>query len=135
MIEQKLYREIVDKMPILCVDCIVYHDYKYLLLKRKNEPLKGMLWVPGGRVLKGETAEEAVHRIMKKETGLDVTIEGFKGYYEDYFERNDVGVDLKHTVSLVFMVRPKNTNVVLDEQSSGYKWSDNIPYKLRKGIK
>jgi mutator protein MutT len=44
-----------------------------LVERRKNEPAKGMLDLPGGFADIGETAEEGVIREVKEETGLDVT--------------------------------------------------------------
>ena len=40
---------------------------------RNNEPGKGVWFTPGGRILKGESLEEAVTRVLRKETGLEAT--------------------------------------------------------------
>lgn len=44
-----------------------------LVERRKNEPAKGMLDLPGGFVDVGETAEEGIRREIREETSLDVT--------------------------------------------------------------
>lgn len=124
------YRFIIDRMPILCVDGLIVSNGKYLLVKRKNNPLKGRWWIPGGRVVKGEKLTDAFKRKMKEEVGLDVEVVGVAGYYEDSFKDNEFGVDSVHTTSIVFIASPTNTKVKLDSQSADYKWTDKLPKDL-----
>ena len=124
----KLYKRIIDLLPILCVDAAVLHKGKYILVKRKNEPVKGGWWVPGGRVLKGETMEEAVIRKTKEELGIKVKIIKPLGYFEHYFRENEFGVKSGiHQVSIVFLVKPLSLNIKLDEQSGTWEFSKNLP--------
>lgn len=124
------YRFILDRMPIMCVDGIIVNDGKYLLVKRKNAPLKGKWWIPGGRIVKGERLTDAFKRKMKEEVGLDVEIISMAGYYDDSFKENEFGLDYVHTISIVFVATPKNRNVKLDSQSSNFKWADSLPKDL-----
>ena len=63
-IPEKKYREIVQVIPILCIDALIINNKnEYLLLKRLNEPLKNVFWVPGGRVLH---LEKTVHMIQHR---------------------------------------------------------------------
>ncbi|MEU3625036.1 NUDIX hydrolase [Amycolatopsis coloradensis] len=63
----------VSDSTVRCVGGIV-HDAqgRILLIRRANEPGRGLWSVPGGRVEPGETDEVAVIREMREETGLDV---------------------------------------------------------------
>jgi len=54
--------------PVLTVDALIISDGKVLLIKRKNPPEGWAL--PGGLMDVGETAEEAVVRELREETGL-----------------------------------------------------------------
>ena len=49
----------------------VIRDGKILLVLRDTEPQKGSWCLPGGYLQWDETAEEAVVRELKEETGLD----------------------------------------------------------------
>lgn len=124
------YKHIAANMPILCVDMVAVKDGKYLLVKRDNNPLKGQWWVPGGRMLRGETPEEAVHRKMKEEVGLDVNIISRIGFYNEIFTENELDIDYVHTLSVVFIVSVKDGEVKLDKQSTEYKWADSLPDKV-----
>ena len=73
MIPKDKYAEIMKALPILCVDIIIKNtSNEYLLIKRAYEPLKGVWWVAGGRVLKGETLEQAAKRKVKEEIGIGI---------------------------------------------------------------
>ena len=41
-----------------------------------NETMKRGWWIPGGRVEPGESFIEAVHREIKEEAGIEVTLKG-----------------------------------------------------------
>jgi colanic acid biosynthesis protein WcaH len=123
----KQYRDIVKKMPIMTVDGIILYKDKYLLIKRKNNPLKGRFWTPGGRVYKGEKIVDALRRKMKEETGLDIKIISLMGFYEDFYKKNEFNLDYVHTVSFVYSAIANTDKVVLDSQSSEYKWAKRLP--------
>ena len=130
MLPLEEYKDIVSKMPILTVDAIVVHEGKYLLLKRNFEPLKGIYWLPGGRVLRGELLQEAVIRKMREELGVDVSIISLAGFHDYIYKENEFDLDFVHTVSAVFYVSPLSTDVKLDIQSEDYIWSDTLPEQL-----
>lgn len=125
------YKEILELMPIMTVDGIVMHNGKILLLKRKNKPLKGKYWTPGGRVYKGETLKKAFLRKMKEETGLSVKVLSLVGFYEDFYKDNNLNIDTVHTISAVFLASADTDSITLDDQSCGYKWVKKIPDRLK----
>ena len=53
------------------MNLLIVHNNSLLLMLRNNEPGKDLWFTPGGRVHTRETLEEAVIRVLKKETGLE----------------------------------------------------------------
>jgi 8-oxo-dGTP diphosphatase len=54
------------------VSVAIFHEDRFLLVKRGREPSKGLYAFPGGRVDSGESDEDAVRRELAEETGLRV---------------------------------------------------------------
>ena len=128
------YKKIIEVLPILCVDVVVRSkNGQCLLIKRANEPLKGVWWVIGGRVMKGETLEQAAVRKVREEAGMNVCSVKPIGYYEDVSEMNPLGLSSpQHSVSVVFSARfDDHQQVRLDSQSTEWKYSDELPAGFR----
>lgn len=68
---QRLY----PSQPLIGVGAIIMNQNKMLVVKRANEPAKGLWSVPGGVVELGEQLHEALKREVNEETGLEVDIE------------------------------------------------------------
>jgi colanic acid biosynthesis protein WcaH len=128
------YRKILSTVPIVCVDCLVINGKgEYLLVKRKNEPLKGEYWVPGGRLHKGERLADAVHRKMREEIGVEVEIVRSLGFFEEFFEHTAEDANGgAHSISFLYLVRPKTSDIRLDDQSSEWGWFNDAPQRLKQ---
>lgn len=69
-----------DPRSIRCVGAVV-HDAqgRLLLVRRANEPGRGLWSLPGGRVEPGESDEQAVTRELAEETGMTVSVDRHVG--------------------------------------------------------
>lgn len=74
-----VYGKLVRDCIVCCVDILLVRSNasvdgitrkQCLLVERGSEPVKGVWWLPGGRLLKGETFFDAAVRKAKDETGL-----------------------------------------------------------------
>ena len=84
--------------PTPTVDVILQRDAKVLMIRRKKDPFKGKLALPGGFVNEGETVEDAMKREAMEETSLEVEPIDVLGVYSD--PKRD---PRKHIVTVVFV--------------------------------
>jgi len=138
MIPQELYEQILENMPICCLDIIVYRNKKILLVRRKNKPAKDNWWVLGGRLLKREKLKEGVKRKVKEEAGIQIDEPEFVGVQE-YFSKDSKFDNVRtgtHTIGLIFKCELKNNQEIkLDSTSSDFKWIDKIDEELDDYVK
>jgi 8-oxo-dGTP diphosphatase len=95
--------------PIPTVDTIIQKDSKILLVKRKKDPFKGYLVLPGGFVNQGERVEDAARREVKEETSLDIELVDILGVYSEP-KRDPRG----HIMSTVFIGEISQNNDKVD---------------------
>ena len=133
-IPDKLYKQILGNTVNLCVDvCLRYND-GVVLIKRTEEPCKGVFWPIGGRIHKGETAEDAARRKIKEEIGID-----FKGpllpigFYEDQYTENSFSRNTDYcTLSIVYAGELDDIPMFkLDETSEEIGTFAELPERFR----
>ena len=73
-LSERIWRNCVDSIPIFGIDMIIFSQkFGVLMGRRINNPAKGKLFVPGGRVYKNERIIDAFNRILLSETGLTLS--------------------------------------------------------------
>jgi ADP-ribose pyrophosphatase YjhB (NUDIX family) len=130
-IPQELYNQILETMPISCVDVCIVWQGKILLVKRKDQPAKDEWWVPGGRVIKGESLKEAAYRKAFEETGIYCHVGPIIYTDETVFDTGPDDIHV-HSINVVFLLYPKYDNLLLklDEHSSEFAWVSKISNEL-----
>jgi colanic acid biosynthesis protein WcaH len=129
MIPKKLYDEIVASMPITGIEAMIMKNDSILLMRRSNPPARGEWWLPGGRLRKGESFEDALRREVKEETGLAIVPVHFIGVYNRVFPE-------RHDVALVFLckIEDESAGVLLNDEHSEYQFFKKLPRTLNPFI-
>lgn len=79
-----------------------------LVERRKQEPAKGMLDLPGGFTQIGETSEEGVRREVMEETGLKVTSSQYLFSLPNVYRYS--GIDI-HTLDMFYLCEVEDATV------------------------
>jgi len=129
-----LYAKLVHDCIVCCVDILLVRinaqskEKECLLVERGSEPVKGVWWLPGGRLLKGETFFDAAVRKAQQETGLtQVKPIQVLGVWNTFFPTShwdtptERGTQTVNPIVLVELETP-GADVVLDNTSECWKW-------------
>ena len=103
--------------PTPTVDVILQRDSKVLMVRRKKNPYKDRLALPGGFVNEGETVEEAMKREAMEETSFEVEPVDILGVYSD--PKRD---PRKHIVTIVFIGIIVGGNSRAGDDAAGIEW-------------
>jgi len=140
---KEIYGTMVRDTVVCCVDCLIVRTNENgkkecLLVERSSEPVKGVWWLPGGRLLKGETFFAAARRKAQQETGLtDVTPIQVLGVWNTFFPTShwdtetEKGTQTVNPIVLVELNEP-GADVKLDETSERCRWIGLDPQAAEK---
>jgi 8-oxo-dGTP diphosphatase len=103
--------------PVPSVDIILQKGSEILLVKRKNEPFKDHLALPGGFVNEAESVESAAMREAFEEISLDIEPIDILGVYSD--PKRD---PRKHVLTVVFVGTILNGMPNPRDDSSEIEW-------------
>jgi colanic acid biosynthesis protein WcaH len=130
------WETIVRHVPIVSVDLLVRYEGGIVLGKRTNEPAKGEWFIPGGRVHKGETRREAVHRVAGAELDISVEIVESLGAYEHIYDSsNSEGVKSKHYLANGYVVDAHSDSLESNEQHDAVQVFQSQPESLHDHIR
>ncbi|MCX6731954.1 MAG: NUDIX hydrolase [Candidatus Roizmanbacteria bacterium] len=110
----------------ISIDALIIKDEQILLIKRGVEPDKGKWATPGGYIGWDESAEEAVIREVKEETGLTVTKVTFFNVYT-LPNRHP-----KQVITLAYIVEVENMIAKNGDDADEVEWFalNNLPTPL-----
>lgn len=122
---------VVANAPLVSIDLVVRDtNGKVLVGLRTNEPAKGTWFVPGGRIWKDETLDEAFERIARVELGpgdWNRSTSQLMGAYTHRYPTNFAGVAGigTHYVVLAHLVDVEHLADLPSDQHSSYLWLDH----------
>jgi len=120
-IPDDLYRDVLRTMPVPCVDLLIQHSGRILMVQRRNEPARGEWWFPGGRIHKGERLLQTAHRQAREEVGARGLCGALVHVEETLFETGRFGEPV-HTVNLCYAFDALSKEVTLDADHTEYMW-------------
>ena len=124
------FKSIIQHTPLISIDLIVRNEQGHVLLgKRVNAPAKGYLFVPGGRVRKNETLDDAFVRLVREELGIDSGISRayakFLGVFEHFYDDNVFDDEVStHYVVLGYEIMMSSLKLAILnlDQHCSYEW-------------
>ena len=127
-IDKKHVLKIIEATPLVSIDLVIRNpSNKVLLGKRNNRPAMGYWFVPGGRIFKNETINQALKRISEVELDQDLStkapslLEAYDHIYEDNF-LNVKGINTHYVVLAFVIALQQEIEVKSDEQHTELKW-------------
>ncbi|RLL35845.1 GDP-mannose mannosyl hydrolase [Acinetobacter cumulans] len=133
------FKSVIQHTPLISIDLIVRNEQGEVLLgNRVNAPAKGYWFVPGGRVRKNETLDNAFVRLVREELGIESGVTRadakflgvFEHFYDDcVFEKNIS----THYIVLGYEIFVKN-KIRKYKQHSAYIWETENQLKLNKEV-
>ncbi len=108
---------------------LVLYKNKLLLTKRAKKPFKDWWDLPGGFVDRGESAEQALKRELREETGLDISI---KKIFGTYFGTYSCGLDKFYVLAIVFLAQGSGKPLEALDDVSKSRWfaKKELPQKI-----
>lgn len=125
-LEKDIFSSVIKNAPLISIDLIVKNQEKKVLLgKRVNKPAVNSWFVPGGRIYKEETIEDAFSRLTLGELGksLDIKDTIFIGVYQHFYDDNVFGDDFStHYIVLGFELYIEEELYLDNIQHEKQKW-------------
>jgi colanic acid biosynthesis protein WcaH len=134
------FAQIVRLAPLVSIDLIIRDaKQKVLVALRTNQPAKGLYFVPGGRIRKDETIENAFTRILENETGCRASFADsrFLGVFQHFYptNRHEFSGYGTHYIVLAYEVRfDSRPTIALDTQHSTHRWMDEAELKAASDV-
>lgn len=126
---EEAFRKLIEIAPLVAVDLVVSDGKGRILLGRRvNEPARGLLFVPGGRIYKGESLDDAFRRISTSELGAvgyeRPTRPRVLGVYTHVYDTNALGIPGVSTHYVVIACHLEATEELQlpSEQHSETRW-------------
>ena len=130
-LDGEVFLSLVDNAPLVAMDLVVVRGGTEILLGlRNNRSAQGFWFVPGGRIRKNESMQNALARVAQDELGLalaalpqpPVHMGAFEHFYADCFA-GDVGVSTHYVVMGNLVQLPAGTELAAaDTQHSDLRW-------------
>ena len=130
------YAFVYSRVPRICVSVVLTSGQGVALVKRVQPPAQGLWHLPGGRIFKGETVEQAAIRVLKRELGIlpAYFILADVSYIENLSESYAPGLDI-HNIDIVLRAE-SSSEVFAPEKGEGEpRWFKDLPPRDEWSVK
>jgi len=111
--------------PYVGVGVVVFRGKDVLLAQRGKKPRLHSWSIPGGAQELGETVEDAAHREIREETGLEIELLGLVEVVNSINRDDDERVQFHYTL-IDFVAEWKGGNLVAGDDAADARW---VPIK------
>jgi colanic acid biosynthesis protein WcaH len=123
MLDDQIFKTVVDSAPLISIDILIKKSNKILLGKRINKPAQGYFFSIGGRINKNETIDNAMARVALNELNIDLKYTPeFIGVFEHFYDDSMYGNVSTHYVNLAYEYEVKGVQNLPTDQHSEYQW-------------
>ncbi len=123
MLDDQIFKTVVDSTPLISIDILIKKGNKILLGKRINKPAQGYFFSIGGRINKNETIDNAMARVALNELNIDLkSTPEFMGVFEHFYDDSLYENVSTHYVNIAYEYEMEETPDLPAEQHSEYKW-------------
>ena len=109
------------KQPLVGVGVLVRRGDSVLIVKRRNDPGRGLWSIPGGVLELGETLEDAAKREAKEETGVDIAVDSLLDIY-NLIKKDEAGKIRYHYVLVNYLAHYTKGKLTRNAESSEIRW-------------
>jgi colanic acid biosynthesis protein WcaH len=125
-LDKHLFKIVAKAAPLVSIDILIKNENLILLGKRINKPAKGYFFSIGGRIMKNETTNRALKRIMNSELNIQLkSSPKFIDIFEHFYKHGIFDGISSHYVGLLFEYEVED-NIDLkclpNDQHSEYRW-------------
>lgn len=130
MLSEYDFKNVVQNAPLFAIDLVVLNEQKQILLgHRKNAPAKDYWFVPGGRVFKNESLEQAFKRISSTELGIEIERNQawLLGLYDHFYQDSVFGEGIDtHYINATHLIKITEAQIknLPTEQHQSYRWQN-----------
>jgi len=136
-LDNDTFSKVIASTPLISIDLVVRNASGQILLGlRTNRPAQGFWFVPGGRIVKNESIEQAFKRLTKAELGVELSIDNAKylGLYEHFYNdsvfgagNNGKSISTHYVVNGFEVVLPvldtaHTSQMLPKDQHEDYRW-------------
>jgi colanic acid biosynthesis protein WcaH len=123
MLDNQIFKTVVDSAPLVSIDILLKKDNKVLLGRRVNKPAQGYFFSIGGRINKNETIDNAMTRIALYELNIDLkSTPEFIGVFEHFYDNSMYENVSTHYVNLAYEYEVEEVLNLPIEQHNEYQW-------------